>query len=163
MGNLGEFPFSTPLAHASDTGAAAWTFLTADAADPVKGWNTVGFDDKAWKTVNAPLQKPGRTKPLPPNKVWDKPQLLMRRTFTAKTTDFDALRIKARTGDMADIYLNGRHVTRILPDRRGASKYIDFDVTSAALPALKKGRNVLAVKAVRDGGNIDLGLLGIKR
>ena len=40
---------------------------------------------------------------------------------------------------------------------------MDFDVTLAGLPVLKKGANVLAVKAVRDGGHIDVGVMGVKR
>ncbi len=65
--------------------------------------------------------------------------------------------------DEADIYLNGVHIARIPKERGRAKAYNDFDVTSAGLPALRKGTNVLAVKAERDGGHIDLGILGVKR
>ncbi len=161
-GLLGEFPFSTPLAATSAKSPAAWKYLQSDTDAASAGWNTPGFDDSGWKQVAAPLRSPGRTAPEP-NQVWTKPHLLMRRAFTVKTVDFDALRIKALVNDAIDIYLNGRHVARMLKERRHATEYIDFDITSAALPALKIGRNVLAIKAVRSGGHIDIGLLGVKR
>jgi hypothetical protein len=87
----------------------------------------------------------------------------MRRAFDIRETGFDSLRIKGVFFDAADIYLNGRHVARVLPQRRRNKSAIDFDITGAGLPAIRKGRNVLAVKATRTGGHIDVGLLGVKR
>ena len=94
---------------------------------------------------------------------WDKPFILLRRSFEVADPAFDALRIKALVHDEADIYLNGVHIARIVKQRAKGKTFIDFDVTSAGLPVLKKGTNVLAVKAVRDGGHIDVGIMGVKR
>jgi len=132
-----------------------------EATPPAK-WNQDGFDDSAWKQTTAPLLTPSRRE-IGPDRQWDKQFLLMRRTFDVKTTDFDALRIKGKILDPVDIYLNGKHVARVLQERRKSKSYIDFDISSAGLGVLKKGRNVLAVKASRDGGFIDIGLLGVKR
>ncbi|MBL7132955.1 MAG: hypothetical protein ISS78_02550 [Phycisphaerae bacterium] len=161
-GQLGEFPFSTALAPTSLKGPATWKYLTSDTSSPPKGWQEAKFDDSAWKQTKAPLLKPGRNE-TGPDRQWDKQFLLMRRTFDVKDTGFDSLRIKGKIHDPVDIYLNGRHVARVLQERRKSQSYIDFDISSAGLPVLTKGRNVLTVKATRDGGCIDIGLLGVKR
>ncbi|MFZ9937293.1 MAG: hypothetical protein ACO3JG_09575, partial [Luteolibacter sp.] len=159
---LGEFPFSTPLAATSDSGKAAWKYLTMDALQLPAGWNTPGFDDFAWLESAAPVCSPTPHRKGPQHK-WDKPFILMRRTFQVADPAFEALRIKAMVHDEADIYLNGVHIARILKERAKSTTYGDFDVTAAGLPALRKGTNVLAVKATRDGGHIDLGIMGVKR
>ena len=161
QGRLGEFPFSTPLAATSDNGPARWKYLTSDEPTPPAGWQKPGFDDSAWPETNAPLVKPGR-KPTPDQK-WDKPYLLLRRSFDAASTDYDALRIKCKAYDPVDVYLNGRHVGRVLQSKRRNDGYIDFDITNAGLGVLKKGRNVLAVKSTRSGGFMDVGLLGVRK
>ncbi len=159
---LGEFPFSTPLAATSDSGKVDWKYVTMDPLQLPGGWNTPGFDDSAWQESAAPVCSPTPRRKGPENK-WDKPFILLRRTFEVADPAFEALRIKAMVHDEADIYLNGVHIARILTERRKSTAYSDFDVTSAGLPALRKGINVLAVKATRDGGHIDLGIMGVKR
>ncbi len=161
-GLLGEFPFSTALAPTSLKGPATWKYLTMEASSPPDRWQEAGFDDSAWKQTTAPLLKPGRNE-AGPDRQWDKKFLLLRRTFEVKDTGFDALRIKAKIYDPTDIYLNGQHIARVIVGRRKNASYIDFDISSAGLPVLKKGLNVLAVKATIDGGHIDIGLLGVKR
>lgn len=159
---LGEFPFSTPLAVTSDNGKADWKYLTMEQFEPPVGWNTNGFDDSAWQGSAAPFCSPTPRRVGPEHK-WDKPVVLMRRHFEVADPAFEALRIKVIAHDDADIYLNGAHIARILTKRRKSTAYADYDVSSAGLPALRKGTNVLAVKAVRDGGHLDLGIMGVKR
>jgi hypothetical protein len=159
---LGEFPFSTPLAATSDSGQVDWKYQTMDQLELPAGWNTAGFDDSAWQVSAAPVCSPTPRRKGPEHK-WDKPFMLLRRTFEVADPAFTTLRIKALVHDEADIYLNGVHIARILTERRKGKAFTDFDVTSAGLPALKKGTNVLAVKAVRDGGHIDVGIMGVKR
>jgi len=83
--------------------------------------------------------------------------------FDVSTMPSELAPIKALVHDEADIYLNGVHIARILTERAKGKAFTDFDVTSAGLPALKQGTNVLAVKAVRDGGHLDVGIMGVKR
>jgi hypothetical protein len=159
---LGEFPFSTQLAVTSGSGPVAWKYLTMDELQLQGGWNTPGFDDSSWQESAAPVCSPTPQRKGPENK-WDKPFILLRRSFDVADPAFDALRIKALVHDEADVYLNGVHIARIVKQRAKGKTCIDFDVTSAGLPVLKKGTNVLAVKAVRDGGHIDVGIMGVKR
>ncbi len=161
-GLLGDFPHSTILAPTSQKGPQAWRYQTMDEFTPPARWNQPGFDDSAWQQTHAPLVK---TNPRDKDskEVWAEQYLVMRRTFDVKDPSFDALRIKALVQDEVDIYLNGRHVARIVNQRRMSKSYIDFDVSVAGLPALKKGENVLAVKATKGGGHVDIGLLGVKR
>jgi hypothetical protein len=161
-GVLGEFPFSTPLAATSDSGKVAWKYLTMDELKLPGGWNMQSFDDAAWQESAAPVCSPNPRNPEP-EKKWDKKFILLRRTFEVADPAVDALRIKAMVHDGADIYLNGVHIARILKQRGRAKAYTDFDVSPAGLPALRKGTNVLAVKAEKDGGYIDIGILGVKR
>jgi len=159
---LGEFPFSTQLAATSGSGPVAWKYLTMDELQLPSGWNTLGFEDSAWQESAAPVCSPTPQRKGPENR-WDKPFILLRRTFEVADPAFNALRIKALVHDEADIYLNGAHIARIVKQRAKGKTFIDFDVSSAGLPALKKGTNVLAVKAVRDGGHLDVGIMGVKR
>jgi hypothetical protein len=159
---LGEFPFSKPLAATSDSGKVGWKYVTMDQLQLPGGWHTPGFDDSAWQESAAPVCSPTPHRKGPENK-WDKPFILLRRTFEVADPAFEALRVKAMVHDEADIYLNGVHIARILTERRKSNTFTDFDVSSAGLPALRKGTNVLAVKAARDGGHIDLGIMGVKR
>jgi hypothetical protein len=161
-GLLGEFPFSTPLAATSQKGPAKWKYLTTASTTPPAGWQEEGFDDSAWPQTAAPLMAPAKDK-TGPDRQWDKPLLLMRRGFDVQDTGLDALRIKAKVHDPVDIYLNGRHVARVLQQRGKSDSYIDFDISTPGLAVLKKGMNVLAVKATKYGGQIDIGLLGIDR
>jgi hypothetical protein len=161
-GLLGDFPYSTILAPTSQKGPQAWRYRTMDEFTPPARWHQPGFDDSTWQQTHAPVLK---TNPREKEsaEAWDKQYLVMRRTFDVKDPSFDALRIKALVQDEVDIYLNGRHVARILNQRRMSKSYVDFDVSVAGLPALKKGENVLAVKATKGGGHVDIGLLGVKR
>jgi hypothetical protein len=159
---LGEFPFSTTLVATSDKAPANWKYLTMEQLQLPGGWNTPGFNDSAWQESPAPVCSPTQHRKGPENK-WDKPFILVRRTFEVADPAFDALRIKAMVHDEADIYLNGVHIARILKQTRKDASHSDFDVSPAGLPALRKGTNVLAVKAERDGGHIDIGIMGVKR
>jgi len=162
---LGEFPFSTVLAATSQKGPAKWRYQAMDEFAPAAGWLEPGFDDSAWPETTAPLLRPTR-RDKGPDRKWDKKFLLMRRAFQVQDVGFDALRIKGIFHDEVDIYLNGRHVARVLNEGRKSQSPIDFDITSAGLPVLEKGRNVLAAKATHDGrsgGHVDIGVLGVRR
>jgi hypothetical protein len=162
-GVLGEFPYSTTLAPTSAKGPVEWTYVTLDKPMFPQGWQTSDFKDDAWQKGKAPFVKPGRKTPG----VFDKQYLLMRRSFEVKSIDFDSLRIKGLFHNEVDIYLNGVHVARVESIGRGrkSKSMQDFDITTAGLPVLKKGTNVLAVKATQQphGGYVDIGLLGVKR
>ncbi len=160
-GVLGEFPYSTILAPTSAKGPIEWRYLTMEKPEFPENWKRSDFDDKEWQKGNAPFVKPWRKTPG----LFDKKHMLMRRTFDVKSVDFDSLRIKGLFHNDVDIYLNGVHVARVVQAGRNAKSMTDFDITTAGLPALRKGANVLAAKATQHprGAHVDIGLLGVKR
>lgn len=171
QGFLGEFPFSTYLLTTSDKGATSWKYFSSDDESLDNDCLKVGFDDSTWKEANMPFIAPPKRKTkktesqeMEPDGPFTGKYLVMRRTFDSTSTDLDALRIKGQFGDSVDIYLNSHHVARlIVKTGRTVPKSIDFDISSAGLPALKGGRNLLVVKATRQQGYLDVGLLSVKR
>ena len=160
-GVLGEFPYSTILAPTSAKGPVEWNYITMEKAEFPENWQQPAFSDTEWQKGKAPFVKPWRKRPG----LFDKKYMLMRRTFDVKSTDFDSLRIKGLFHNDVDIYLNGVHVARVVQAGRNAKSMTDFDITTAGLPALKEGANVLAAKATQHprGAHVDIGLLGVKR
>jgi len=160
-GVLGEFPYSTILAPTSAKGPVEWNYVTMAQPEFPEDWQQPDFSDKEWQKGNAPFVKPWRKKPG----LFDKKHMLMRRTFDVGSVDFDSLRIEGLFHNDVDVYLNGVHVARVVHTGRNAKSMTDFDITTAGLPALKEGTNVLAAKATQRprGAHVDIGLLGVKR
>ena len=86
----------------------------------------------------------------------------MRKSFQVGAPGCAALRLECKMDGEADVYLNGVHVARVIERTRA---YVDFDVSPAALRALRKGANVLAAKVVSQGrgASADVGLVAITR
>jgi hypothetical protein len=150
-GLLGDFPGSVRLLKESQEGERKWQSLAVDGELP-EGWQKPDFDDSGWKACTAPVSGPT----MKPKTV------LLRTTFDVDDPDYDDLRVESKVSKQADIYLNGTHIARLLAESRPA--YVDFEVSSIALPALRKGRNTLAVKVETGGkGFVDMDLLAITK
>ena len=162
-GTLGEFPYSTILTPTSAKGPVEWSYLTMEMPELPEGWQQADFNDTSWQRGTAPFIKPDARRKIEGD--FDKKYLLMRHRFEVKKIDFSALRIKGLFHDDVDIYLNGVQVARVVKPRRPGKSMIDFDISSAGLPALKQGINTLSAKATLNprGGHVDIGLLGVKR
>ncbi len=113
------------------------------------GWQEVDFPDRSWKVVVLPVGVAGdsRRRNSRYRTAWAGEDILLRRTFLLSEANFVALRLLVTMQDTGDIYLNGYRVVRVLrstSSRAGPQAYV-LDRSVAKL--LRKGPNVLAVRA----------------
>lgn len=156
-----------PVAATSESEPRSWRMMQwgddlaaeADPARAPKGWARVAFDDSKWAEVKGPVSA-GRRRD-----GWQKRNVLLRRTFEVGAPDLAEVRVLlAVPRDVrAVIHLNGTPILRAEPGPwRG---YAKIDLPATALRLLRKGANVLAVRAERGsrGGTFDVGLEGLPR
>ena len=121
--------------------------------EPAKNWESLSFDDSAWKKGNAPFGlNAGK-----PKTRWASKDLWLRRAFTLNDAIKDKLFLKMTHDDNIEVYLNGEQVY----SHQGwvdNFKYIPLD--DAVKAKLKKGKNVLAIHIANTAGGqyIDAGL-----
>jgi hypothetical protein len=115
------------------------------------GWETVGFDDSAWRFVVAPSNgRCGVPPPVPPgapNNIWgENPQdfqtIFVRKTFTLASPAI--VRIIAGADDDYDLFVNGA----LIGDNHDFFPSDDLYL-GIALPA---GANVVAMRAIDSSG-----------
>jgi len=128
--------------------------LANDAPALPDGWAGLAFDDSGWKDGSGPVTR-DRRKPLayPRNTRW----IYIRIPFSADTTDFAAWRAyfhHQRHKPKAVVYLNGSPIAWLGGTGRG--EYRRVDLLPQALRFLRRGRNVLAVRAL--AAELDIGL-----
>ena len=122
---------------------------------PPPGWAEPGFDDGAWTRVSA--AKPGardRRLKAPRGTTHH----YVRIPFTTEDTDFRGWNLylknwRGRT--KAVVYLNGACVAWLWV---GRGKVWSVDLRATALRHLRRGRNVLAVRASNMQADTDIGL-----
>jgi hypothetical protein len=120
---------------------------------PPTGWETPGFDDKAWQKGTAPFGDT-RAKAGTP---WTGKDIWIRRKFNLATIPSGHLMLKIYHDDDAEITLNGGR----LPRQRGANgDYELILLTDDQKANLKVGENLLAFHCRNTGGGswIDAGL-----
>ena len=101
------------------------------AEQPNENWNRSEFNDTQWQQ-GKPELRDGQ------NTVW------MRYDFELADTRIDSPYIKAQWNGTFDIYLNGVRVQQIDGE---SSQYCGFYVPKAAGETLRRGRNVISVRA----------------
>jgi len=116
----------------------------------VKGWQEVEFADGAWKAVSLPVGVSGDPK-RPDSRfrtAWVGDDVLLRRTFVLGDTRYVALRLQVEASDAADVYLNGYRVLRLPRGSAAQGNGLQaYELDAMATELLRKGRNVLAVRA----------------
>ncbi|HTN35890.1 MAG TPA: DUF4964 domain-containing protein, partial [Arachidicoccus sp.] len=122
---------------------------------PASDWNTVEFDDKAWKTGTAPFgddMKDAKTK-------WTSEDIWVRRKFKVRLSQIsqEPLFLNIRHDDNVNVYLNG---TEIFQTKGWTSKYIQPALGEVIRENLKEGDNVLAIHCAntKGGAFIDAGI-----
>lgn len=122
---------------------------------PSSDWNTVEFDDKAWKTGTAPFgddMKEAKTK-------WTSEDIWVRRKFKVQLSQIsqEPLFLNIRHDDNVNVYLNG---TEIFQTKGWTSKYIQPALGEVIRENLKEGDNVLAIHCAntKGGAFIDAGI-----
>lgn len=139
-----------------------WRYTTED---PGSGWLSPGFDDSGWRTgkglfgafENEKNQKEVATS-------WETDTLWLRYEFTAPESKLSDFRLQVKTVSGFEAWINGVSAAGSPQERTG---YYEYPVSSAAEPAIKPGRNVLAIRVVRNhekkgGQSFDAGLVATR-
>jgi len=136
-----------------------WRHLQWDApaddaplAKALMGWYLPGFDASGWKAGKEPFS-PGRGK----GTIWDKANIVLRRTFRLKDTSYAQLSLVMDCPPETQVYLNGFRVLDVASTPNAT--YTPVVLRDKAVELLKKGENVIAVCATKGRGNtLDVGL-----
>lgn len=136
----------------------AWSYTFEQ---PAEGWEKADFDDAAWKKGNAPFRNKILHGNTPTGVEWDTKALWARQVFDFKGEIPQQLALTIFYDEDPVIYLNGV----VIFERKGFNvQYDRFKLdTNVMKSALKKGRNVIAVKLVNalGGSCLDLGLQSV--
>lgn len=141
---------------------------------PAEDWNQPKFNDKSWETG---LGAFGSTKPVNqfrytveertainhvPKTLWETTDIWLRREFKLDKVPANKV-LSIRFDDAAEVYINGVLVAKVA-GKPGLHNYFQYEPFMVGTEnALKKGKNVIAVKVTNDmtkqGGQfIDVGI-----
>ncbi|MFN7115757.1 MAG: glutaminase domain-containing protein [Saprospiraceae bacterium] len=121
---------------------------------PANDWMSADFDDRAWKTGDAPFGN--NTDAAKTN--WQNKDIWLRRTFDLNQLDAGNIFLKIQHDDDAQVYLNGELVYSY---SGWLNKFSYIPLNSVPKSKLKKGKNVLAAHVINNAGPgwLDIGLV----
>ncbi len=137
---------------------------------PPRGWQDAAFDDSNWNEGRGPfghLKSESSGPDTDESRIrspWSAPELWMRRTFDADSSDLGEFRLEVRHSGGFEAYVNGVLAARNMD---GSGTYSPYLLSGATLRAVRATGNVLAVRAVHTGlsdasRNIDVGLTALR-
>ena len=143
-----------------DPNPTAWAYVFAS---PAEDWMRPAFDDAAWKRAAGGFGGRGIGRDHKAAKVatkWETNAIWLRRTFMLDAVPEKLLEatVEMFHDEDAEVYLNGQ---LILSAKGYTTDYVPYGIPAEKFrAAVKKGRNVLAVKVVQTVGAqfFDLGL-----
>ena len=150
----------TEVLATSAKGGVMWSYTTSQ---PTGNWFATDYNTASWQTGEGGLGAAG-----PPGATirtaWNTPDIWARREFTLTADQLanrDQLQLLLYHDDNAEVYVNGVSALNV---NGYTSSYEPFQMTQAALAALKPGKNVFAVHVNQTGGGqyIDMGLATVK-
>jgi len=150
-------PIVTLIVPTSQKAGQIWRYTTAKPAD---GWAEGDFDDSGWRigkggfgTKSTPGAVVGTT--------WDTSDIWIRRSFDLEGRTLNELHLSVHHDEDAEIYINGKLVTKLSGYTSG---YVRTPLGAKAKAALKPGLNRLAVHCHQTSGGqyIDVGFVDIK-
>ncbi|WP_337044321.1 glutaminase family protein [Emticicia sp. 17c] len=123
-------------------------------SNPGENWMNPSLDDSQWKKGLAPF---GNNMTIAKT-AWNTKDIWMRRKFTLKDLNADALYLKLNHDDDVEVYLNGEIVYKV---KGWTNKYIYVPIPEAAKSKLKTGENLLAVHVINNVGGaiMDAGIV----
>jgi hypothetical protein len=134
-------------------GRAKWKYTFTD---PGGDWTRPDFDATNWKEGVGGFGTSG-TPGIFVNTIWSSADIWLRSQINLEAEDIPRIKLHIFHDEDCEVYLNGaRAVT--LP--RFITDYELFDISSAALSALKPGANTIAVHCHQTSGGqgIDVGI-----
>lgn len=143
------------LAADSSFSPQSWRYTTER---PPEGWEKPEFDASPWKTGLGGFGADGGPR-FRSGAEWKEPAIWLRREFTGEGTARNLFLTAFQGVTECEVYLNGRRIHAASNPRVEKRHYTHFDVSEHA-SALRKGRNVIAIRATKDKGPraIDAGL-----
>jgi hypothetical protein len=121
--------------------------------DPGKGWNNNAYNDKDWKTADAPF---GDTDNV--GTPWKSGNLWYRRSFDLNSADLGEIYLKMFHDDNVEVYLNGEQIYKC---ECWTNEYKYYPLAESFKKKLRKKGNVLAihVKNTAGGQFLDAGIV----
>ncbi|MDR1925234.1 MAG: hypothetical protein LBQ66_12765, partial [Planctomycetaceae bacterium] len=149
----------TPLLPISDNKPQTWFYTESE---PPQDWMSLEFDDKNWKSGNAPFGKKEAQVDRFPQTEWNSKGIRLRHDFEltgAELKKIKQLVLLTHFDEDAVVYLNGRQIKNFAEYKYNAA-YEAFALDADAVKLLRNGKNVLAVECKNTVGGqfIDVGL-----
>ena len=134
--------------------AKEWRY-TSDA--PADDWMKPGFDDSSWRLGLGGFGSKGGWE-WATRTSWATPDVWLRREFEYDGPPVNHALLAIHYDNATEVYLNGKRIWR---GSGWVDSYAGHDVTKTTVPALVRGRNVIAAHTHQDTGGqfIDLALL----
>jgi len=145
------------LNEGKDAAAFAYLPMQKDGKPPASSWKDSSFDDSKWAKAKGPMTNARGTAFKMPRGT---DSVYYRITFNAPSKGYSEWKLYMRCiGHRASaaVYLNG-HCIAWISEHRG--EYAPVPLQTSALRFLKKGENVLAVRARRAHKAFDVGIYG---
>jgi hypothetical protein len=137
----------------AQTAQVKWRYTLEQPADD---WAKPGFDDSAWKEGLGGFGTQGTPGAIIGTE-WKTRQIWLRREFSLPDRQLKNPRLLLIYDEDPEVYLNGVLAVKLTG---WTTEYDEADIAPAALPTLKPGKSVMAVRASQtDGGqSIDVGI-----
>jgi hypothetical protein len=123
--------------------------------DPGKEWMKPEFDDSKWNKGKMPFGK-GWANDFAT--AWNSKSIWVRRSFELNNTDIESLVMQLRHDDDVEVFINGVPAYSCEHCYVGTIK--EYKLNDAARKAIRKGKNILAMRCINPSGNawLDVGL-----
>ncbi len=150
-------PIVTEVVPTAQTAATTWKYTFSNPGD---GWNLQDFKDTSWKSGQGGFGRegtPGAVNRTP----WETSDIWLRRSFELKGPVPSGLKLYVHHDEDVEIYLNG---VLAMKASGYSTQYNVFTIEPAALKALRKGNNTMALHCRQTNGGqyVDAGLILVK-
>lgn len=158
--NKGDFSLVPPepetkvIAATSESAPQEWRYTFEKPED---NWTKLAFNDGPWKRGPGGFGTRG-TPGAVIGTEWNTKEIWLRRTFEFEGGKLSAPHLRVHHDEDCEIWLNGESVLRL---ESFSTEYDDYPISASAL---RKGKNLLAVKCsqTRGGQFVDVGLVDIQ-
>ena len=130
---------------------------------PPKNWNTIDFDDEKWIDASGPLRA-GNNSFLRAGTVWGAKEIWARTTFGVEQPASSVWMQVYHDVSQLEVYVNGNLIRQFKQPRPTRRHYQHIHLSDYGAN-LQKGKNVLAVHAIKQKGAraVDVGLYAVER
>ena len=147
-------PKLTTIVPAADKQPSVWRYTTTKPAD---NWAKTGFDDSGWKEGKSGFGTAG-TPGAVIGTIWNTPDIWLRREVEMPADKLKDIELWIHHDEDAEVFLNGITAARF---KGYGAEYFNQSLKSAAMAALKPGKNLVSVHCHQTAGGqyIDVGFV----